>query len=568
MGLSTDGINGVLAIGLCAVMVAACSSGGASIGTSAMRPQSQSPVLTAQSTIGALSTKAANGNVTFAIGIHPKTKAGRITPKYVSPSTQSLQILTDGASPVVVNLTPSSPNCSPNYNMVPGYICRASLSVPAGNHVFTLTAYDLTGATGNILSTNITGTVYVKPIGTTTVPIALEGVMHGMILVLAVPNPPPGKAAAIGLTVIAEDADHNIIVGSASFRNPVTLTTTDSANGPLSKTVLKSSADALGITANYNGATVASITYSASATGLTGADVTNAILTPGNPTITEYPIPTAGSLPSGIAAGSDGALWFTEYAGRKIGRITTSGHITEYSIPSAAADPWNIAAGPDGALWFTEQYAGKIGRITTGGSITEYPIPTEAIGIDGALFGICAGPDGAMWFTDISGTTIGRITTSGRITEYPVPTNPSTPFSIVTGPDGALWFTEYGVGKIGRITTGGSFTEYLIPVSLLVGIAAGPDGALWFTDIVHQKIGRITIGGSVTEYGSEYGSGGSPWDIAAGPDGALWFSQGGNEIGRITTGGSLTEYPLPTANSDAWGCISGISYEREGVPSR
>ncbi len=40
------------------------------------------------------------------------------------------------------------------------------------------------------------------------------------------------------------------------------------------------------------------------------------------------PCPTSDSQPLGITAGPDGALWFTEVRGNKIGRITTSGTIT------------------------------------------------------------------------------------------------------------------------------------------------------------------------------------------------------------------------------------------------
>ena len=40
-------------------------------------------------------------------------------------------------------------------------------------------------------------------------------------------------------------------------------------------------------------------------------------------TITEFPIPTISSFPTGITAGPDGNLWFTESSGDKIGRITT-----------------------------------------------------------------------------------------------------------------------------------------------------------------------------------------------------------------------------------------------------
>ena len=40
-------------------------------------------------------------------------------------------------------------------------------------------------------------------------------------------------------------------------------------------------------------------------------------------TITEYPTPTAGSAPQGIAAGPDGAMWFTEHATSRIVSIGT-----------------------------------------------------------------------------------------------------------------------------------------------------------------------------------------------------------------------------------------------------
>src|SRR5438132_88189 len=62
----------------------------------------------------------------------------------------------------------------------------------------------------------------------------------------------------------------------------------------------------------------------------------------------------AGVKPYTIAAGPDGALWFTDPTPNKIGRITTSGHVTLFPVPTAAANAYFIAAGPDGNLWFTE----------------------------------------------------------------------------------------------------------------------------------------------------------------------------------------------------------------------
>ena len=81
------------------------------------------------------------------------------------------------------------------------------------------------------------------------------------------------------------------------------------------------------------------------------------------------PDPTPGSQPTGIAAGPDGNLWFTQDGA--IGRITPNGMVTEYPVNS----PTDVAAGPDGNLWFTNIH-GMIGRITPAGTITSYSIPT------------------------------------------------------------------------------------------------------------------------------------------------------------------------------------------------
>ena len=95
-------------------------------------------------------------------------------------------------------------------------------------------------------------------------------------------------------------------------------------------------------------------------------------------------------------------MWFSELAGRNIGRITPKGHITEFPIPGDFGID-GIAAGPDGNVWFTENDTAKVGAITVGGQVVQildtYPYP----------FGITAGPDGAMWFCEGYGNSIGRV---------------------------------------------------------------------------------------------------------------------------------------------------------------
>src|SRR5260370_6681515 len=66
-------------------------------------------------------------------------------------------------------------------------------------------------------------------------------------------------------------------------------------------------------------------------------------------TFTEFQLPK-GSGPIDITTGSDGALWFTDGTGLRVGRITTDGVITEFPIPIplgvSGSLPYHITAGP------------------------------------------------------------------------------------------------------------------------------------------------------------------------------------------------------------------------------
>jgi virginiamycin B lyase len=72
-------------------------------------------------------------------------------------------------------------------------------------------------------------------------------------------------------------------------------------------------------------------------------------------------------VPLGLATGSDGNVWFTDYQNGRIGKITTNGDVTLFNIPSYPSNPTAITLGPDGNIWFVETaLTSKIGRITSG----------------------------------------------------------------------------------------------------------------------------------------------------------------------------------------------------------
>jgi streptogramin lyase len=87
-----------------------------------------------------------------------------------------------------------------------------------------------------------------------------------------------------------------------------------------------------------------------------------AVACPAQVTFTDYSIPTAGSGANFITTGPDGNLWFTEYFGNTIGRITPAGVVTEFPIPTPGVLPPGIAVGPDGNLWFTIKLGAQLAR--------------------------------------------------------------------------------------------------------------------------------------------------------------------------------------------------------------
>jgi virginiamycin B lyase len=101
--------------------------------------------------------------------------------------------------------------------------------------------------------------------------------------------------------------------------------------------------------------------------------------------------------------------------GGRIGRITTDGKVTEYSRGiTPTEEPVDLAAGPDGAMWFTEfesygSYqirASKIGRIAMNGKIHEY---SRGIDSNAEPTTITQGPDGNMWFVETFADKTGRV---------------------------------------------------------------------------------------------------------------------------------------------------------------
>jgi len=251
--------------------------------------------------------------------------------------------------------------------------------------------------------------------------------------------------------------------------------------------------------------------------------------------IQSFPLSNANEVPELITLGPDGNLWFAvepESCGgclpapvSSITRITPEGVATPVTTGLVAGSaPYGIAAGPDGALWFTDpnSVTPAIGRVTTAATpvLTEFTnAQSPGLSATSLPVAIAADADGHLWFTDTNSVVpaLGRITPAAvagnppTIVEFPLPRINSVPAGIALGTDGNIWFTDQGCPTcgtpvppaIGRITPDGAsmiefplseFSGGAITLSAPQGItgSAGGPGALFFADEV-GAIGQVTI---------------------------------------------------------------------------
>lgn len=104
-----------------------------------------------------------------------------------------------------------------------------------------------------------------------------------------------------------------------------------------------------------------------------------------------YPIPTPGAKPAVMASDDQGILWFSEWRGSHIGRISADGKIKEYLIPAEEESPRAIAVDHDGHVWFSVALNYNIFQLDPAtGNIREFPIPVPSNWSKNAAEGLTA----------------------------------------------------------------------------------------------------------------------------------------------------------------------------------
>jgi hypothetical protein len=215
-----------LALG--AVTLAAIAAGCGGGGSSGSLPLTSPTVLPGSGSTTAPNSTQQYADVTFTIawpttsasgGSNRRRNTGR-HPDYISPSTQSITISVNGGTPLVV----PNPNIGGGTTATSAPTTTATVLAPIGSDTFSVSDYDTTTGTGNLLAQNaITYTVVTGQ--SNVVPITLNGNLAKIYCSGGAPyTSPAGTIASASpqaftitgpagqINIIPEDADSNIIV--------------------------------------------------------------------------------------------------------------------------------------------------------------------------------------------------------------------------------------------------------------------------------------------------------------------------------------------------------------------
>jgi virginiamycin B lyase len=152
----------------------------------------------------------------------------------------------------------------------------------------------------------------------------------------------------------------------------------------------------------------------------------------------------ADAAPFGVAIAPDGAVWATLPSSDQLVRIAPDGNTTAFDVPTRNSGLGDIVVAPNGAVYFLEMTGNRIGHLV-GGRFEEFAVPTPRSG----LMALAVAPDGAAWFTELRGHRLGRLR-DGTITEFELPRRDARPFGITVDGANNVWYSDLS-GWLGRL---------------------------------------------------------------------------------------------------------------------
>ena len=160
---------------------------------------------------------------------------------------------------------------------------------------------------------------------------------------------------------------------------------------------------------------------------------------------TRYQIESARGGPYGVAVTADGAIWATLQNGNQLLNIATDGTSRTFDLPRGGAVPTDVALGSDGSVWFLQFRANRIGRFKDG-QFSDVEAGRENAG----LSGIAVAPNGDVWFGMMRRASLGRLR-DGRVEIFALPRDNARPFSVAVDRNGNVWYADIS-GVVGMLS--------------------------------------------------------------------------------------------------------------------
>jgi virginiamycin B lyase len=159
---------------------------------------------------------------------------------------------------------------------------------------------------------------------------------------------------------------------------------------------------------------------------------------------TRYRIESARGGPYGVAVTADGAIWATLQNGNQLLHLAVDGTSRTFDLPRGGAVPSDVAVGSDGSVWFLQFRANRIGRFKDG-QFSDIEAGRENAG----LSGIALAPNDDVWFGMMRRASLGRLR-NGHIEIFPLPRDNARPFSVAVDRDGNVWYADIS-GFVGML---------------------------------------------------------------------------------------------------------------------